>query len=188
MVDIAFPLSCWVALAVGSTELGNEIAGNGYVRQPAVFDYEADGVTGANTAAIAWCAAKGTWGPITICQIWDAATGGNLLGEVPTITPVPVALYEQLRIPPAGMQITVTRIPYGFGTGTWGVGRYNTKQWIDGAPSGIGSPYGVPAPYGLGPYGAMVAGVLLQKTFAPVALCAGRPGDWTPALLGCACT
>lgn len=186
MVAISFPLSCWVGLAVGTTELGDEIAGNGYVREPTVFDTMVGGIGAANTTAVAWCPARGPWGPVTMCQIWDSQTGGNLLGEVMTVTPVPIALYERVRIPPAGFQVAVVRIPYGFGTGTFGVGRFNTKQWADGVGSGIGSPYGV-GPYSIGPYAALPQGVLLQRMWVPQALCAGNPGTWAPALTGCQC-
>src|SRR5215472_13136475 len=184
MPDLVFPLTCWIGLAVGSAEVSSEIGGTSYARQPAVFAYEADPTIAANTAAVQFPVASHDWGTVTVAQIWNAAIGGTQLGALLTVTPVQVNQYDRLRIPPAGYQISVVRVPSGFGTGMFGVGRYNTRQWLDGVPSGIGSPYGV-GPYGIGPYAALPLGVLLQKTFATVAMCGNQPGDWAPALCGC---
>jgi hypothetical protein len=181
MAVLVLPLSCWLGLAVAGNA---EIAGHGYIRKLALFEAYGNGSAGANVATVQWPYATGNWGTVAIVQIWDSATGGTLLGQLPTITPVPIAQYDRARIPAGGCAITLARVPYGFGTGTFGVGRFNTKSRIDGIPSGIGSPYGA-GPYGIGPYATLPLGVLLQLTFEQIAPCAASPGTWTLALTEC---
>jgi hypothetical protein len=177
MTVVSIPFDGWAGLvAVGSD---TELAGNGYTRQPAHFEYCADGVTIANLAAIQWDKATLDWGDIDLVDIWDSATGGNLLGSMTTAVIIDVFQYAIARIPPAG--IAGVRVPAlrTFGTGTFGVGRYATAEGIQAAGTGVPTAYGVPAPYGIGPYGTTSRGVLLEITFdTSQHVC--EPGIWSP--------
>jgi len=155
------PFIAYVALVVA----GNEVTGNGYVREPALFTYCADGETIANAATIVWPKATGNWGAIDEVEIWDDPTAGNLLGTF-TVEggSVVVAMYARARIPAAGIAGVRIPAPRPYGTLTYGIGRYATLGNVVGIGSGAGSPYGV-GPYGVGPYAALTKGALLELTF-----------------------
>jgi hypothetical protein len=173
---LTIPLDAWVALLTTT----GEVAGNGYTREPVTFDYIPNAKTVANEATVQWAEATGNWGTITEINVYDAPTAGGFLGTFVPVTPVTVNRYERVRIPAASFQAVATFGPTKFGTGTWGSGRYATAVGvIGGIGSSIGSPYNVGA-YNAGPYERMQLGVLLLKTFAPVALCGGTSGQWTP--------
>ena len=183
MATLSFPLSCWFGLESD----GVEVTGNAYARQPAVLAVTEDGVSEANAGSVQWPVASGSWGTIDTVQIWDSSAGGTLLGALPTITLVPIAMYERARIPAGGLSVAApVGSAVGFGTGRFGAGLYAPQYSLSGVGTGIGSPYGLWG-YGTGPYETMVQGALLQKTFAPVLPCGGTPGTWAPALTGC-CT
>jgi hypothetical protein len=173
---LTIPLDAWVALLAGSME----IAGNGYTREPVTFDYTDDGVTAANLETVQWAEAVGNWGTITAINVYDAPTGGTFLGSLVPVTPTTVNQYERIYIPAGGMQAVLGYVASKFGVGTFGTGRYATSfSGLQAVASTIGSPYNVGA-YGAGPYERLSLGVLLLKTFAPVALCGGTSGQWTP--------
>jgi hypothetical protein len=175
----SFPLACWVGLSVS----GTEVAQPSYKRQAATFVDEGADTVFANAATIQWPLCSTDWGPIDEVTLYDAATGGHLigLGNVAAVT-VQARMYDRLYIPPAGYQVMRAVRPLGFGTLTFGVGRYNTWNYLTAPGNGLGSPYGLFA-YGTGPYEAMEQGVLLLKVFQPVQLCGGVAGDWTPVAL-----
>jgi hypothetical protein len=151
---LTIPLDAWVALLTTA----GEVAGNGYTREPVTFEYADDGVTVANTANVQWAEATGNWGTITAINIYDAATAGNLLssGLVPVSAPT-VNLYDRVYIPASAMQVTIGTFGTGYGVGGFGTGPYGTTRLLTSSD-----------------------GVLLLKTFAPVALCGGTSGQWTP--------
>jgi hypothetical protein len=170
-----FPLDCWVGLQVS----GTEVSAAGYVRLPATFVDMGEGIA-ANEVTIQWPECLANWGPIDTANLYDAATGGHLIGTGLTASVVQAQRYDRLRIPSGGYQVYRATRPLGFGTLTWGVARYATWNYLTPPGSGIGSPYGV-VPYGAGPYEAMELGVLVLKTFGLVQLCQGQPADWAPA-------
>jgi hypothetical protein len=170
------PFDAFVALLSATT--GVEITGGNYAREPASFEYTADGITIANLAAIQWDIAALDWGTIGSVELWDAVTGGNLLTTaLPTAIALDVTQYAIARIPPAGIQMVARGAPRTFGTGPWGVDRFMTTSVIVPVGSGIGSPYSLGG-YGVGPYETLPFGVALQITFNPVALCSH--GTWAP--------
>jgi len=125
------PFTAYVALVVA----GNEVTGNGYVREPASFVYCADGTTIANAATIVWPKATGDWGAIDEVEVWDDPTAGNLLGTF-TVEggSVVVAMYARARIPAAGIAGVRAPAPRPYGTLTYGIGRYATFGTL--TPSG----------------------------------------------------
>jgi hypothetical protein len=172
---LGFPLNAWVSLMLSGTEVGQE----GYVREPVTFEQIAGGVTAANTAAIWWPEAKSNWGAVVSVGVYNAPVGGLQIGLFAPITPVTVAQYERVYIPSASFQVTITAAASRFGLSTFGIGRYGTTPGLAGIGSTIGSPYNVGG-YGVGPYQREPLGVLLLKTFAPVALCGGVAATWAP--------
>ena len=173
---LTIPLDAWVALLTTA----GEVAGHGYTREPVTFDYIANSTTVANEANVQFPQATGNWGTITAINVYDAATGGTFLGTLAPVTPTTVNLYERVYIPAGGMQAVLVYVASKFGIGTWGSGRYATSlSGLHAVASTIGSPYNVGA-YGAGPYERLSLGVLLLKTFAPVALCGGTSGQWAP--------
>jgi hypothetical protein len=151
---LTIPLDAWVALLTTAGEVG----GHGYTREPITFEYTEDGITAANAANVQWAQATGSWGTITGIAVYDAATAGNLLssGLVPVSAPA-VYLYERVYIPAGGMQVSLGTVGTGYGVGGFGTGPYGTARELVSSQ-----------------------GVLLLKTFAPVALCGGTSGQWTP--------
>jgi hypothetical protein len=160
---------------LSATEVGQE----GYVREPVTFELTDDGITGANTAAIWWPEAKSNWGTVLGVGVYDAPTGGLQIGLFAPITPLTVAQYERVYIPSASFLVRVGSGASRFGLSTFGIGRYATTATLTGTGSTIGSPYNVGG-YGVGPYEREPLGVLLLKTFAPVALCGGVAATWAP--------
>lgn len=77
------PTTWYVALytaAPSDSGGGTEVSGNGYSRQSASWDTASGtGGTTANSGAISFTAAGGSWGTVTHMGIFDASSGGNLL-------------------------------------------------------------------------------------------------------------
>jgi len=159
------------------------VAQPSYRRQPATFVDEGDGTVFANNATIQWPLCSSDWGPIDEATLYDAVSGGHLIGigNLASVT-VQARMYDRLYIPTAGYQVIRAVRPIGFGTLTFGFGRYNTMNYLTAPGNGQGSPYGLYA-YGVGPYEAEEQGVLLLKVFDKVQLCGGVAGDWTPVSL-----
>jgi hypothetical protein len=57
---------------------GTEVSGNAYVRKAVTFTVT--GNTASNDGAVEWPVATGSWGTITDVAIFDAVTGGNMIG------------------------------------------------------------------------------------------------------------
>ena len=77
------PTSWYVALytvAPGEGGGGTEVSGGSYARQSATFTISGTAPTqAANTSAIEFPTASGSWGTIVAAGVFDASTGGNLL-------------------------------------------------------------------------------------------------------------
>jgi hypothetical protein len=77
------PTSWYVALytvAPGEGGGGTEVSGGSYARQSATFTISGTSPTqAANTSAIEFPTASGSWGTIVAAGVFDASTGGNLL-------------------------------------------------------------------------------------------------------------
>jgi hypothetical protein len=77
------PTSWFVALytvAPGEGGGGTEVSGGSYARQSATFTISGTAPTqAANTSAIEFPTASGSWGTIVAAGVFDASTGGNLL-------------------------------------------------------------------------------------------------------------
>jgi hypothetical protein len=174
--SITCPFNCWMGLQVA----GVEVSGVGYVRRPATFVETAEAGFAANAASVQWPACGSDWGLVDTVNLYDALTGGNLLCTEQATSVVRGNPYDVLRVSASGYQVYNAPIPpRGFGTLTWGVGRYATNHSLVPPNSGLGSPYDVGG-YGVGPYEMEDWRVLLLRTFGTVALCGNQPGVWAP--------
>jgi len=171
----AYPFACWMGLQAS----GAECAGAGYARRPVTFVDTGDGILGANLASVQWPTCGPDWGAIDTVNLYDALTGGDLIGTGLATAIVQTRLYDILRVLAGGYQVYNATRPLGFGTRTWGVGKYATWHYLTPPSSELGSPYDV-GPYGAGPYEFSERAVLLLRTFGTVALCGGNPGIWAP--------
>jgi hypothetical protein len=61
----------------GESGSSNEVSGNGYLRQSMAFTVS--GSAAANTSAVEFPTASGSWGTITHTALYDASTSGNML-------------------------------------------------------------------------------------------------------------
>jgi len=90
---VASPQNLFLALYISDPtddDIGTEIAGGGYARQPITFGLpEQIGGRGqiTNNAQITFPNATANWGTISHWGVRDAATGGNLLTYAPVPTP-----------------------------------------------------------------------------------------------------
>jgi hypothetical protein len=169
---LTFPLRCFVGLTVG----GVEVTVAGYVRQPCILAVCEDGITYANTASQQWQHATQSWRTIDTVQLWDAATGGNLLGSVSTFTPLLINQYDIARIPASGLTVAYTKINRPYGTDTFGTFGFGTLRAFGGnqyAPRPYGSGL-----YSSGVYGGYLTGALLERAFDQQDACI--PGTWAP--------
>jgi hypothetical protein len=151
--SITYPFDCFMGLQVD----GVEVSGVGYVRRPATFEDIGDGVTAANVASVQWPACGSDWGFIDTVNLYDALTGGNLLCSSVATSVVRGNLYDELRVSAGGYQVYSMPAPLGFGTFSWGTGKYATFHSLTPPET-----------------------VLLFRTFGSVALCGKQPGVWAP--------
>jgi hypothetical protein len=172
--SFSFPFDCWMGLQVA----GFEVSGAGYTRRPAHYVDIGDGLA-ANAFTVEWGACGTDWGWVDTVNLYDALTGGDLVGTGLVTTPLYAARYDELRVPAGGYQVYSAVRPIGFGTLGFGTGKYATFHYLTPPGSGLGSPYGT-EPYGAGPYEALEVPVLLLRTFGTVALCGGKPSTWAP--------
>lgn len=61
----------------GESGSSNEVSGNGYLRQSMAFTVS--GSAAANTSAVEFPTATGSWGTVTHTALYDASTSGNML-------------------------------------------------------------------------------------------------------------
>lgn len=102
------PSTLYVALFTsdpGEGGTGTEVSGGSYARQTATFTVT--GANAANTAAIEFPTATASWGTITYAAVYDAASGGNLLGSGGLATSKAIATGDVLRIPASSLNITL---------------------------------------------------------------------------------
>ena len=173
--SFAAPFDCFMGLQAD----GVEITGTGYVRRPTTFADTSDPLIAANIASVQWPACGPNWGAIDTVNLYDALTGGHFIGTALTTAVVYTRQYDELRVSAGGYQVYNATRPLGFGTLTWGVGKYATWHYLTAPSAGIGSAYDA-GPYGAGPYEMAEQAVLLFRTFGTVALCGNTPGVWAP--------
>lgn len=87
-------------------DIGVEVSGEGYVRQPVTFGEPSDGVV-SNTEDILFPVASANWGTITHVGIRDAETGGNLLFHSALEMPKTIEIGDQLKIPAGQLVISL---------------------------------------------------------------------------------
>jgi len=97
------PAQLYLALfttAPTDTAPGTEPSGGGYARQPFAFGPPTGNPARAsNTADILFPVATAPWGTVTHVGIFDAATGGNMLGWAPLSASANIQVNDQLKIP-----------------------------------------------------------------------------------------
>jgi hypothetical protein len=102
------PTTLYVALFTsdpGEAGTGTEVSGGSYARQTATFTVS--GAIASNTAAIEFPTATASWGTVTYAAVYDAVSGGNLLGSGGLATSKAIATGDVLRIPVSSLNITL---------------------------------------------------------------------------------
>lgn len=102
------PTTLYVALFTtdpGEAGTGTEVTGGSYARRTATFSVTAS--TATNTAAIEFPTATASWGTITYAAVYDALSGGNLLGSGALTTSKTINSGDVLRIPASSLNITL---------------------------------------------------------------------------------
>lgn len=90
----------------GEDGSGAEVSGNNYSRvQCTAWDAPNDGMV-ANTNAITFPAASGSWGTVTHMAIWDAATSGNLLFHAPLQVSKAITTNDVFSFPAGSLTVT----------------------------------------------------------------------------------
>jgi len=89
----------------GEGNTGTEVSGGSYARQSAAFTIT--GNAAANTAAIEFPTASGSWGTVTYVGISDAVSGGNLLASGALTTSKTISSGDVFRIPAGDLDITL---------------------------------------------------------------------------------
>jgi hypothetical protein len=96
---------------------GTEVAGGNYVRQPVTFSAPSGSPPLVNNPnQVQWAAASADWGTLTSGAVFDAATGGNMLGfaylvsalDGVTLAPIAVLAGMIFRLPPLGLVLGFT--------------------------------------------------------------------------------
>lgn len=88
----------WVSLHTGDPTLGNEVSGGSYARQPITFDATgSDPTIYSNDTAIQYPTATAGWGIVGWFGIYDAVSGGNLLGYATVDIPRDVIISDIVR-------------------------------------------------------------------------------------------
>jgi hypothetical protein len=109
------PTQLWVALYTlppSDSDPGTELAGNGYARaqlNPGESNWTtpvAGNGTTSNAVEITYPDPTGDWGLVTAWGLFDAPTGGNLLGYSTVTTPATVGLGAHPRFPVGGLTVT----------------------------------------------------------------------------------
>jgi hypothetical protein len=118
------PFESWIGLVDSTT--GVEVTVVGYARVPVWFYTCVDGVTLANLTTVQWPLATADWGTIEQIQLWNALTGGDVFGTVPTTMPVMVSRYSRPRIQAAGLAVQQLPQPRGYGTLGYGTDAYGS--------------------------------------------------------------
>jgi len=105
------PTAWYVALytvAPGETGGGTECSGTSYVRQSGTFSVTGTAPTqAANSAAIEYPTAGGSWGTIVAAGVFDALSGGNLLAFANLTTSKTIDTGDVLRFNTGTLVITL---------------------------------------------------------------------------------
>ena len=105
------PTAWYVALytvAPGETGGGTECSGTAYVRQSAAFTVSGTAPTqAANSAAIEFPTASGSWGTIVAAGVFDALSSGNLLAYANLATSKTIDTGDVLRFNTSTLVITL---------------------------------------------------------------------------------
>jgi hypothetical protein len=105
------PTSWYVALytvAPGETGGGTEVSGGSYARQSATFTISGTAPTqAANTAAIEFPTATGSWVSVVAAGVFDASTGGNLLAFADLTAAKTISSGDVLRFDASTLVITL---------------------------------------------------------------------------------
>jgi len=88
------------------TDVGTEVSGGGYVRQPITFGAPNNGVA-SNSADVVFPVATADWGTITHFGIRDAETGGNLLYYGPLTVNKTILAGDQLIIKTGNITVSL---------------------------------------------------------------------------------
>ncbi len=89
----------------GEAGTGSEVSGGSYARQTVTFTVTDN--LASNTAAVEFPTATALWGTITYAAVYDAATGGNLLGSGGLATAKTIDSGDVFRIPAGDLDITL---------------------------------------------------------------------------------
>lgn len=89
----------------GEGGTGTEVSGGSYARQTVTFTVTDN--LASNTAAVEFPTASASWGTITYAAVYDAATGGNLLGSGGLATAKTIDSGDVFRIPAGDLDITL---------------------------------------------------------------------------------
>lgn len=107
--EYTFPATVYVALFTSDpTDAGSgtECSGTSYARQACDFDAAANGAT-ANTAAIEFPVAGGSWGTITHVGIYDALEAGNLLWHGALTASKAIGTSDQFKIAAGDLDVSL---------------------------------------------------------------------------------
>ena len=84
---------------------GTEVSGGSYARETVAFTITAD--TAANTSAVEFTAATASWGTVTHCAVYDAASGGNMIAYAALDSSIAVGIGDVVRFDAAALDFTV---------------------------------------------------------------------------------
>jgi hypothetical protein len=94
--------------APGEAGGGTELVGNNYSRQSASFTVSGTAPTAAtNSAAIEFPTASASWGTITHVAVFDASTGGNMLGYATLTASKTIGSGDVFRVPASNLTFTL---------------------------------------------------------------------------------
>jgi len=108
------PATVYVALFTTATDKnggGTEVSGGGYARQAVTFGATQAGTTGrkvANSADVLFPVATASWGTVTHCAIFDAATGGNMLYQGSLEAAKTIGANDQLKFAAGDLSVEET--------------------------------------------------------------------------------
>lgn len=108
-ISYASPSVVYVCLYVSNptdSDIGEEVSGAGYARQPVEFDNASDGSI-TNSSTVRFPIAEDAWGIINYIGIRDSLNGGNLLYYGMLSSSQSISLNNQLVINPGQLTITL---------------------------------------------------------------------------------
>lgn len=110
-ISFTVPSNVYVALSTADpTDAGSGIAepsGNNYARTVCNTWNAASGGATANTGAVTFPTASGSWGTISHFALFDAITSGNMLAHGTVVTPKAVGSGDTPTFPAGDIDITL---------------------------------------------------------------------------------